>query len=78
MMDKSRTEQRMDKLTVRLMKLKPDMMLVLRNQHAIMLAIRNLIQTQNGDFNVSAALPVLLYQIKQTDDAISKGRAKDD
>ena len=78
MNNKSRTEQRMDKVVARMKRLQPDIALVLRNQHAIMLAIRNLVQTQNADFNVHAVLPVLIYQIEQTDEAISKNRAKDE
>ncbi len=65
---KSRTEQRMDKLIVRYMKLKPDIALILRNQHAIMLTLSSLLSAVPAD---PRPHPVLRHQIDQTDE--SKG-----
>lgn len=60
-----------------LKKLSPDIALVLRNQHTMLLTLKALMHEANpADYGI--VLPVLLHQIKTTDEAISMNRVKDE
>ncbi len=56
--------------------LEVDTKLILQNQHAIMLALLNL--TNTNKLVEYTAVPILTYQIERTDEAIGKNRVKDD
>ena len=53
-------------------KLDPDVLLILKNQHAIMTTLRSMILNQGG-----GAIPLLVHQLNETDKAIQYNAVKD-
>ena len=57
-------------------RLELDTRLILRNQHAIMSGLENILLS--GVMFDTRTVPLLRHQIDETDDAIGKNRVKDD
>jgi len=73
---KSLNTIRMEQLTGRLKRLEPEIKLMLRNQHAIMTVLGEILQAP-GVYS-GRVWPLLKFQLEQTDEALRNNRVRDD